>query len=221
LQQMAGVGLFAAKIPVVNKTLGQIMADVADPLAVPNDAVSFVSSVVADDSNQKFLVNVSGLDLIKKGVGVGDAVFYQSASGEVQGTIDTVDSAGFTVEFTIPFNPDPVQFAEHLDLGTSVEGLKLTAGGGVKFSIDPAFRLRVGIRLGGDVPIAERFYLAADDTPEVTLGVSASLDNPNVTGTFGDFLQVKFQEDPATTNNQAIHLTGTLTVNLTDPGTGA
>ena len=273
-QQMAGVGLFAAKIPVVNKTLGEIMADVAHPLVVPTDAVSFVSSVFAVGPNQKFVVDVSGLDLTKKGVGVGDAVFYESGTGEVQGTIDAVDSAGFTVafatglnqdpnltnpsfrivgpgtiqseltsfidglrhrlsihgstptlqdmveevanlvgvnldqldvkvigtganrsvEFTIPFNPDPLQFTEHLDLGSSIEGLKLTAGGDVKFSVDPAFRLRVGIRLGGDVSVADRFYLAEDDTPEVTLGVSASLDNPNVTGTFGDFLQVKLQD---------------------------
>src|SRR5206468_8839753 len=106
-QQMAGVGLFAAKVPVLNKTLGEIVADVADPISIPNDSLSLVSSVFADGSYQKFVVDVSGVDLVKRGVGVGDAAFYQSGSGEVQGTIDSVDSFGFTVAFASGLDQAP------------------------------------------------------------------------------------------------------------------
>src|SRR5262249_16751580 len=116
---------------------------------------------------------------------------------------------------------DPIQFTEHLDFGSSIDGLKLTAGGDVKFSIDPAFRLRIGLRLGPSVPIAERFYLAEGEPPEITVAVSVSLDDPNLTGTLGYLVKVKLEEDPTSTDNHGIHLNGTITVNLTDPGTGA
>src|SRR4051795_4457066 len=85
IQQLVGVGVFAAKIPVINKTLGQIMADVADPITVANDSISLVSSTFDGLLNQKFTVTLSSGDLVKQGVGVGDAVFYQSGGHEVQG----------------------------------------------------------------------------------------------------------------------------------------
>lgn len=100
LQQMTGLGLFAVKIPAINKTLGEIMADVADPLLIPNSSVSRISSGFADFLNQKFVVSLNGIDLVKLGVGVGDAVFYRSAaSSEVQGTVAAMDAHSFTVAF--------------------------------------------------------------------------------------------------------------------------
>jgi hypothetical protein len=211
---------------------------------------------------KKFAVDAAGPDLLRRGVAVGDVLFYKSGGTQVQGTIDSVSPSGFTaafaatlnqppdlsdpsfrivgprtiqsqvtsfidglkrrldvrgttptlqeliediagvigididelelrvtgtgvdrtIELAIPFDPDPIQFTEHLDLGTAVSGLTLDASADVKFAVDPKFRLPIGIRLHPDVPIGKRFFLADDDAPEITLAVSAVIDDPSITG---------------------------------------
>jgi hypothetical protein len=300
-QEVTGTGLFATKIPMLDKTLGEIMADLADPISIPDAAISFVSSVFEGDANRTFVVDAFGLDLVKQGVGVGDAVFYRSGGAEVQGTIAAVDARGFTVafaagldqapdatspsfrivgpgtiqsqvtslldglrqrlslhestptlqelleevagllgvdaqvlelrvtgtgldrtiQFALPFDPDPISFTERLGLGASVPGLALDASADVKFTVDPQFRIPIGIRLHPDVPIGERFFLAEDEAPEITLDVSALIDDPSITGKVADVFQVRLQEDATVVPNQGIALTGTVTVNLVDPTSGA
>jgi hypothetical protein len=300
LQEVTGTGLFATKIPVLDKSLGEVMADVADPISIPNAAVSFVSAVSEDGAKRKFVVDTAGIDLIKQGVGVGDAVFYPGPNGEVQGSIDAVDSSDFTVafasglqqaphttnpafrivgpgtirsqiasfidglerrfslhestptlqdliaelanllgvdideldvrvtgtgldrtvQFALPFNPDPITFTEHLRLGTAVPELTLDASGDVKFKVDPKFRIPIGIRLHPDVPPGQRFFIVEDSAPEVTLNASAAIDNPDITGKVADVFKVRLQEDATVAPNQGIALTSTVHVNLVDPTTG-
>src|SRR5262249_51693780 len=81
-------------------------------------------------------------------------------------------------------------------------------------------RIPLGIRLAPGLDIDRRFFIVADATPEVTLHVTAALDNPNVEASIG-FLDVRLQEDPAVTPNKGITFAGDLTVNLKDPGTSA
>ena len=297
LQEAAGIGIFATKIPILDRTLGEIMDDVAEPIVIADASVGFISAVVPGLLNQSFLVNVSGLDLVKRGVGVGDTVFYRSGGQEVQGTVGSVDTLGFTVayalgldhapdavnqsfrivgpgtiqsqitslidglkqrlsfqgstptlqelleeaarligvdfadldvrvtgtgldrtvEFAIPFNPDPIQFTEHIDFGGSIPGLTFDTSADVKVGIDPLFRLPIGIRLHPDVPIAQRFFIIEDALPEITLGLSVLVDNPNIAGKIQDVFQVKLQENSTVIPNQGIALTGTITINLVDP----
>ena len=293
--------MFATKLPLLDKTLGEVMADLADPISIPNERVSFVSTVVVDGANRRFVVDASGLGLVDQGVGIGDAVFYRSAGREVQGTIAAVDSSGFivtfaagldqapdaanpafrivgpgtiksqltsfldglrhrlsfhestptlqdlveevagllgvdsdelglrvtgtgldrTVQFAIPFNPDPITFTEHLDLAASVPGLAFDGSGDVKFTVDPQFRIPIGIRLGPDVPVEKRFFLAEDDAPEITLAVSAVIDDPSIAGKIADVFQVRLQEDGTVVPNQGISLTSTIHVNVVDPTSGS
>ncbi len=83
--------------------------------------------------------------------------------------------------------------------------------------MDPQFRIPLGIRLHPDVPVGERFFLAEDQAPEITLGLAALIDDPSITGKVADVFQVRLQEDPTVVPNQGISLTGTITVNLVDP----
>ena len=89
---------------------------------------------------------------------------------------------------TIPldFNPEGFSYSRPIDvnLGSSIPGLDLTASGNFSFSIDPAFRTRIGLRVSSGVPLAERAFIVADEEPEVSLTVSANL-NPTLGGING------------------------------------
>ena len=112
--------------------------------------------------------------------------------------------------------PTRLQFTKDLDFGATIPGLAFDASGKVTFTVDPQFRIPLGIRLHPDVPIGQRFFLAEDEQPEITLAISALVDDPSITGKIQDIFQVRLQED-GTAPNQGISLTGTVTVNLVDP----
>ena len=148
------------------------------------------------------LANRAGIDI--------DALhFHLTGSGQ-----------DLAAELTIPFNPDPIQFTEHLDLGTTVAGLAFDGTGDINLAVDPQFRIPIGIRLHPDVPVGQRFFVVEDSDPEVTLNASAAIDNPDITGKVADVFQVRLQEDATVAPNQGIALTSTVHVNLVDPTTG-
>ena len=140
-----------------------------------------------------------------------------------------VDTIGLTtsgsgdsrvIEITPTFNLDPITFSQSLDLGAGIPGLEFTATGNFNFTITPAFRLPIGLRLGSGIDAFDRFYIKADATPEITLHVAAQLDDPNMEATIG-FLNVRLQEDPAVTPNKGVIISADVGVNITDPGTNA
>ena len=119
---------------------------------------------------------------------------------------------------TLPIDPDPLTFNEEFDFSAGVEALSFNTSGDVELSIDPAFELTVGLRLSGGVDLADRFFIVDNDDPEVSIDVTAQLDDPVVAGSVG-FLDVILQEQDLT-ENEGIKLTGSLTFDLDDPGSG-
>ena len=65
----------------------------------------------------------------------------------------------------------------------------------------------------------ERFFIVEDATPDLSLVVSAQLDDPTIAGTLGP-IEIRLQEDDAVKPNKGLTVDGTVTINLVDPGTG-
>lgn len=123
-----------------------------------------------------------------------------------------------TIQFSVGFNPDPITLHTSLDFGTALAGMKLSGSTSIDVSIDPQFHLAMGLRLAPGLSPFDRFFIVPDATPEVSLGVSLQLDDPVIAASFG-FLDAKLTEDPAVSNNQGLVISGTLKVNIVDPGT--
>src|SRR5262249_6326380 len=81
----------------------------------------------------------------------------------------TGTGADRALQLTPQFNPDPLTFTRTLDFGDRVAGLKVDAAGTINVTVDAAFRIPLGIRLASGLDIDQRFFIAADATPEVTL----------------------------------------------------
>jgi Ca2+-binding RTX toxin-like protein len=136
----------------------------------------------------------------------------------------TPDGSALQIDLTI--NPDPIRFSKHLDFGDSVHGLKFDASGTFNVQVDPSFAITVGVRLSENLSASQRFFIVENATPEITLAVSANLNDPAVTGSVG-FLDVKLRELASATGemsqctgvaeNDGICLSATVTVNLADP----
>src|SRR5262249_53888165 len=89
--------------------------------------------------------------------------------------------------------------------------------------------ITVGISLAPDLPLEQRFFVVENDEPEVTLAVTARLNDFTANGTIG-FLNVALAEDPAKLDddpanvggeNEGVEANLTATLNLTDPKTVA
>jgi hypothetical protein len=105
-QRIAGVNILGTQIPLINKTLGEILNSSVD---FPNDAVASISGISTEGSFKKFTVTVAdGVDLLRQGVVTGATVTYQGArSTRFTGLIDSVESSQFTVRFNQDLNQDP------------------------------------------------------------------------------------------------------------------
>lgn len=132
----------------------------------------------------------------------------------------TGTAADRVVEITAQMNPQPLEFRSPLNLSAAVTGLSLPSTQDLLFTIDPSFQVTAGMRLAPDLDFGERFYLKDNAASELTLQVSAALDNPGGDGTIG-FLNVRLQEDPSLATNNGIDLDGTVGINLIDPRTVA
>ena len=97
-QAISGVDVLGTKIPVVNKSLGDILNGVTQALNIQGDKVSGVSEVSQEGDFNKFAVSLAEVNSFSKGISVGDTVTYQGANGETfQGIIDSVDVDQFVV----------------------------------------------------------------------------------------------------------------------------
>jgi hypothetical protein len=100
LQSIAGVDLLGTKIPLVGKSLGEILN--APPLELELDGgeIDDISSVEVVGSSKKFTVSLADGNLWKQIVTVGDQVVYRGAAGEqFVGQVDEIGFARFVVRF--------------------------------------------------------------------------------------------------------------------------
>ena len=139
---------------------------------------------------------------------------------EKLGVTSTGSGVDRVIQFAPEFNPAAITFDKKLDFGTAIPGLSFDASGSIAFAINPRFRLPFGIRLDPSLTVDERFFIVEDATPDLSLVVSAQLDDPTIAGTLGP-IEIRLQEDDAVKPNKGLTVDGTVTINLVDPGTGA
>jgi hypothetical protein len=130
------------------------------------------------------------------------------------------DSLG--VQFTLDFHPNPLTFPAGLNLGSLIPGVNLGDFGKLTATVDTELQLTAGLLLSPTLPAGrDRFYLAADGAPAVTIHFQVAPAAPlAATGTIG-FLNVKLEQDSSIHNNLGLSLAGSLEVTLTDPKTEA
>ena len=139
---------------------------------------------------------------------------------EKLGVTSTGSGVDRVIQFAPEFNPAAITFDKKLDFGTAIPGLSFDAkSGSIAFAINPRFRLPFGIRLDPSLTVDERFFIVEDATPDLSLVVSAQLDDPTIAGTLGP-IEIRLQEDDAVKPNKGLTVDGTVTINLVDPGTG-
>ncbi len=135
------------------------------------------------------------------------------------------DPATKIFSITPTFTPDPLAFETRLDLGGEIKDLSIGATGDFMVSVTPTLRLPIGINLSTapGIPAGERVFLRGntsgdanfDPLPEVSLVVTANLDNPRVRAELG-FLSGTLKEDAAITPNGGIAITTTFAANIQD-----
>ncbi|MEO1615268.1 MAG: hypothetical protein AAFV88_05425, partial [Planctomycetota bacterium] len=132
------------------------------------------------------------------------------------------DEATSVLTMTPSFSPEPIQFRRRFDFGDAVEGLEFAASGDFLIQASPSVRLPLRIDLNPESAIdaADRVALVEDIDPEVTVAVTAALDDPAARATLG-FLDVVLREDGNVAPNNGVALTTNLSIDLNDPGTGA
>ncbi len=167
------------------------------------DGVDF--SIPSLQSLIQRLEQVTGFDILS-----GIKVVPSDALGDLQNAY---------LQIPFDFELDPLKFSNKLDLTGRIRNLELESDATFDITVKPKFHLPLGIRLGSNVSAADRFFLPEDETPEVQLDLEANLV-PHVSGSIG-FLNIALRPDPAIVDNKGLQLTTGLTVNLTDPGTGA
>ena len=142
---------------------------------------------------------------------------------QITGSPVTITASGTgasqVVQFAAHFAPSPVNFSVPLDLGSLIPGLTITGTSPtLAISAAAAFDIKFGLRLDPALTTDKRFFLVADAVPDLSLNVTATLDNPNFTASLG-FLNVAVAEDASVPNNNGIQFTANVSVNLLDPGT--
>ena len=297
IQSFTGLDLLSVDLPLLNKSLGDVMGKVPAPLVFEGQQVAEVSPVRVSEGFKEFDVTLQSQNPAMLGIGQGNSVRYRGANGETfEGEIAQVQTGQFTIRFdeskdqnpdttasqrievlpggglgdrleaalgdivdfaqttptfqellgelggllgvdverfnpqlvgqgdnlslhvTLPVDPDPITFNEAFDFSAGVEALSFNTSGDVELSIDPSFELTVGLRLSGGVDLADRFFLVDNDDPEISIDVTAQLDDPRVFGSVG-FLDVILEEE-SLAQNDGIVLSGSLTFDLDDPGSG-
>jgi hypothetical protein len=92
LEAATGTQALDTEIPVIGKTLGEVLNAVAQPLTLPEESI--VATAV---ENGTFRVEVQDFDLGTAGVSVGLTVVFQSGGQDKQGVVETIDASAFTV----------------------------------------------------------------------------------------------------------------------------
>ncbi|MEQ1827789.1 MAG: hypothetical protein ABL921_17650, partial [Pirellula sp.] len=121
------------------------------------------------------------------------------------------------------FTPTSIQYATRLDFGNKIAGLEVSASGNFMVTATPTIRLPIVIDLNPNptlptppIPLGERIGILVDTTPEISLVISAQLDNPQARASLG-FISGILAEDPAIAGNEGIKFNATLGINVQDP----
>ncbi|HEX2473437.1 MAG TPA: hypothetical protein VHK01_01755, partial [Lacipirellulaceae bacterium] len=292
-ETFSGVDLLAAQIPLLNKSIGEVLEGVPQSLKLGGNAVLAIGETIEENGAKSFSVDVDGIHLVTTGVAVGDKVSYRGSNGSAfEGVVATVSAASLTVSFagtlnqepdranpqlevfrggglgdqlagllgqsastlvqtgtiqglieeiaqrmgiditqfglqssgsgadrvvtiSLPLDIEPFTFDESIDLSGQIPGLELSGAGNFQFQIDPAFNLTLGIRTASGISPAERIFIVDNDAPEVTLDISAQLDDPQISASLG-LLDLSLREQSLAVND-GIKITGSITIDLDEP----
>ncbi len=125
------------------------------------------------------------------------------------------------------FTPKPLQYATQLDFGDKVAGLEFNASGNFLVTAAPTIRLPIVIDLNPNpalpappIPLGDRVGILDDVTPEISLAITAQLDNPQARASLG-FISAILAEDPAVTTNDGVTFNTTLGISIKDPVTAS
>jgi hypothetical protein len=102
------------KIPILNKTIGELLNAVDNSLTFSDQQVVFISPVYEESSFQKFQIKFSSdVNLVAQGVGVsqvgreGGTIRYLSGGQIVEADIDRVESDRLTIRFPLGEDKTP------------------------------------------------------------------------------------------------------------------
>lgn len=311
LEGATGLDVLDTELPVLNRTLGELINGNPSPLPVPLADIEAVPSLVTAGDLQRFTVRLKATTpaVVRQGIAIGQQVTYLNTAGEtVEATICDLDQHAFTVqlvdgpnhepaadpqltvvrttgglsgllrgisglsdgltveiptlqdlvtrlghrlgiddlaqrvrfvevedpsapggtrldaiELVFDYTPEPLEFETSFDLSDQIAGLRLSASGLASVIVETSFHVAIGVRLG-DVPdLTQRLYLVEDETEELALDITLSLDDPNLVGSIG-FLDVRLAEagvaagDPADPSNLGITIAIQAGVQVNDPG---
>jgi hypothetical protein len=111
MRDIASQNILGTIIPLLNKSLGDILDEFPAPLIIDNttgETIYDISDVYSERGANKFVVSVAGLNLSKAGVSIGDRVTYEDTTDHsVTGEIDVVSVSGFVVSFASSLHQDP------------------------------------------------------------------------------------------------------------------
>ncbi|MCA9125996.1 MAG: DNRLRE domain-containing protein, partial [Planctomycetales bacterium] len=128
----------------------------------------------------------------------------------------TYDSAGKILTLTPTFSPNPIAYETTLDFGEEITGLAFQASGKFMVAAAPTVRLPLRIRLGDGIASDQRVVLIDDAQPEVSVALTAGLDDPQARASLG-FLAAVLAEDPTVASNEGIQFTTNLDLDIDDP----
>ena len=134
--------------------------------------------------------------------------------GFLPGDID-YDPATEILSFTPDFTPVALQYETKLDLSEQIPGLEFEASGDFLVTATPTIRLPLGIDLTDNT-----VFLIDDAQPEVSISLSAQLDDPRASAALG-FLGVVLSEDASVTPNNGIGFSTDLTLDVGSANDGS
>ncbi|HEX8523269.1 MAG TPA: hypothetical protein VF669_13510, partial [Tepidisphaeraceae bacterium] len=99
IKQMTGVDIFAQKIPMLEKSLNDILGGSVEE-SFGDTQILEIGAVVTDGSSKTFIVTLENLDPQARGIAVGNAVRFKGTDDvDYAGTIAAVNHGSFTVRY--------------------------------------------------------------------------------------------------------------------------
>lgn len=107
IEQSTGVAVLDKRIPLLNKTIDEVINGTPQDLALANTSIGSISTVEVDGAFETFDVFVKDVNLLKNGVAAGQVVRYRSGASTVEGTLARVDENGFSVRYDAALDQAP------------------------------------------------------------------------------------------------------------------
>ncbi|MEW6159625.1 MAG: hypothetical protein AB1813_19525, partial [Verrucomicrobiota bacterium] len=124
LNDIAGVDLLATNIPLLNRTLGEILGGDASPISYSGSQISEITDIETLEPNNEFSLVLNGVTPATAGIKTGDLVVYRGSGGEdFEGTVARVSGNTLLIQFSATRTQEPNR-------------------------VDPSFQIHRGGRLG-------------------------------------------------------------------------